>query len=135
MEGNCGSSSGSSCGGEKTGTSGVTAVTKEQLEKKIQAGNVQVVNVLDPKWYELGFIQGSKKIPLKELDARLGEIDKSKEVVTYCASYECSASREAAEKLSAKGYKVSAYVGGIKEWKAAGLPTEGGSKGSSCCGS
>ncbi len=136
MKESCGSSGASSCGEEHVKTTDVAAITKEQLQKKIQAGNVQVVNVLDPKWYELGFIKGSQKIPLKELDTRAGELDKSKEVVTYCASTECSASREAAEKLAAKGFKVSAYEGGIKEWKASGLPTEkeGSGHSSSCCG-
>ncbi|MCM8794276.1 MAG: rhodanese-like domain-containing protein [Candidatus Omnitrophica bacterium] len=133
MSGECGSSKDSSCG-KSSVKMGVKTVTKEELQKKIQVGNVQVVNVLDPKWYELGIIQGSRKIPLKELDRRLGELDKSKEVVTYCASYECSASKEAAQMLAAKGFKVSAYEGGIKEWTSAGLPTEGKTKGSSCCG-
>jgi len=115
----------------------VKTITKEELLKKL--GVVQVVNVLDPKGYELGVIKGSKKIPLAELDRRLNELDKSKEVVTYCASYECLASREAAKKLAAKGFQVRAYEGGIKEWKGAGLPTEeasscGPTSHSSCCG-
>ena len=100
----------------------VNTITKEELLK--QLGSVQVVNVLDPKWYSLGAIRGSKKIPLAELDQRVGELDKSKEVVTYCASVECTASSEAAKKLAVRGFKVKAYEGGIKEWKTAGLPTE-----------
>ena len=137
MGNECGSSGASSCSQPAGGTDKVKAITKEELKKKIQEGSVQVVNVLDPKWYELGIIEGSKKIPLKELDSRAKELDRSKEVVTYCASYECRASMEAAEKLAAKGFKVRAYEGGIKEWKEAGLPTEKTEKagsGSSCCG-
>ena len=134
MKSGC-SDSGGSCG---SGTAtGYKVITKEELKKKIQEGaGVQVVNVLDPKWYELGAIKGSKKIPLKELEKRAGkELDKSKEVVTYCASYECNASREAAQKLAAMGFKVSAYEGGIKEWKESGLPVEQEKAGSgSCCG-
>lgn len=110
----------------------VPTVTKEELLKKINSKEgVQVVNVLDPKWYELGFIKKSKKIPLAELDKRLKELDKSKEVITYCASTQCTASTEAAQKLAAKGFKVRAYEGGIKEWKEAGLPVEETSD--SCC--
>jgi len=102
----------------------VKVVTKEQLLEKIAAGNVQVVNVLSPKYYVMGMIKGSLKIPLNELDQRAGELDKTKEVVTYCANYKCSASREAAKKLTKMGFNVSAYEGGIKEWKESGLPTE-----------
>ena len=102
----------------------VNVITKGQLLKKIAAGNVQVVNVLSPDFYNLGSISGSKKIPLHELDQRAGELDKSKEVVTYCANYKCNASREAAIKLKKMGFNVSAYEGGIKEWKDSHLPTE-----------
>lgn len=103
----------------------VKTVTKDELNKKMQAGEaIQIVNVLDPEKYTLGFIKGSKRIPLDKLDARWSELDKSKPVVTYCASRECNASKLAAEKLAAKGFNVSAYEGGIKEWKEAGLPTE-----------
>jgi ArsR family transcriptional regulator len=103
----------------------VQTITKEQLQQKLERGeSVQVVNVLEPKHYDLGFIKGSKKIPVSQIEQRTGELDKSKEVVTYCASHECHASQEGAEKLAAKGFQVKAYEGGIKEWKEAGLPTE-----------
>ncbi len=106
-------------------TSNAKLITKEELNKKIQGNEpIQIVNVLDPKDYSLGFIKGSKRIPLDQLDARLGELDKSKEVVTYCAGSACNASKHAAELLVGKGFHVSAYEGGIKEWKEAGLPTE-----------
>ncbi len=121
-------------------TAQIETVTKEELLRKMGEGKVQVVNVLDPEWYKLGFIQGSQKIPLGELEKRLGELDKSREVVTYCASTQCTASSEAAKLLAREGFKVRAYEGGIKEWKEAGLPTEEmksvkGSEGGCCGGS
>lgn len=100
-------------------------ITKEELIQKLRRREpVQVVNVLDQNGYQLGLVKGSKKIPLAELDQRIGELDKSKEVVTYCAGYACSTSKVAAEKLAAKGFKARAYEGGIQEWKEAGLPLE-----------
>jgi len=103
----------------------IKTITKEELAQKIKnVQPVQIVNVLDPKHYYMGLIKGSKKIPLDQLDKRWGELDKNIEVVTYCASYDCPASGQAAEKLTAQGFRVSAYEGGIKEWKEAGLPTE-----------
>lgn len=103
----------------------ITTITKEELKKKIDHGeNCQIVNVLSPDYYSLGFIKGSLKIPLNELEKRSGELDKSREVVVYCAHSECSASRQAAEKLERLGFGVSAYEGGIKEWKEAGFPLE-----------
>jgi rhodanese-related sulfurtransferase len=103
----------------------VPTINKDQLLAKIKNNDgVQIVNVLSPKDYGKGFIKGSEKIPLDQLDSRLVELDKTKEVVTYCASSECNASMKAAEKLMAKGFKVKAYEGGIKEWSEAGLPID-----------
>jgi rhodanese-related sulfurtransferase len=103
----------------------VKVIAKEELNSKIKHGDhVQIVNVLDPEHYALGVIKGSKKIPFAELETRLGELDKNVEVVTYCASVDCDKSRKAATLLAEKGFKVRAYEGGAKEWKAAGLPIE-----------
>ena len=108
-----------------TTNTNIKTITKEKLVGKLEnAQSVQVINVLDPSHYDLGSIKGSNKIPLDELDKRMQEIDKNKEVVTYCAGYECPASRKAAEKLAAQGFNTCAYEGGIKEWKEAGLPIE-----------
>ena len=103
----------------------VKTITKEELAQKLANNEpIQIVNVLSPDYYKLGIIKGSKKIPLDKLDGRINELDKTKEVVTYCANYMCTASREAARNLSKKGFKVRAYEGGIEEWTKSGLPVE-----------
>ncbi len=101
-------------------------INKEELLEKIKKNdsNIQIVNVLSPDYYQMGSIQGSLKIPLDELDERLNELDKSKEVITYCANTQCSASTAAAEMLAEKGFNVRAYKGGMKEWNEAGFPKE-----------
>ena len=111
------------CGAGKS--SAVKVITTAELDAKIKAGApLQLINVLAPEYYNLGTIKGSLKIPAAELEKRSSELDKSKEVVTYCAGVACSASRTAAELLAAKGFNVSAYEGGIKEWVAAKLPVD-----------
>jgi len=110
---------------EHANKANVQTISKDELLAKIKNNDgVQIVNVLSPEHYGKGFIKGSKKIPLDQLDNRLSELDKAKEVVTYCAGPECNASMKAAEKLAAKGFKVKAYEGGIKEWSEAGLPMD-----------
>jgi rhodanese-related sulfurtransferase len=103
----------------------ITIISKEELKGKIDRHeDFELVNVLDPKYYRMGLIKGSKRIPLDDLDDRMQELDKTKDVVVYCASYDCHASRKAAEKLAEHGFRVAAYEGGIKEWKEAGYPTD-----------
>lgn len=103
----------------------IKTITQYELAQKVKYGeDVQIVNVLEPESYHLGFIKGSKGIPVSELDQRQNELDKSKEVIVYCASYTCNASKKAAEKLLSLGFNVRAYEGGIKEWKESELPVE-----------
>lgn len=102
------------------------SITKDELSAKLGSPWLVVVNVLAPPAYDKIRIRGSISIPRKELEeGRWKELDFTKEIVVHCSSYECEASREAAKFLEAKGFEVSAYEGGIKEWAEAGLPTEG----------
>jgi rhodanese-related sulfurtransferase len=101
-------------------------ISKEELSKKIGSPGLVVVNVLAAPAYEKIRIKGSISIPRSDLEnGRWAELDRNKEIVTHCSSYECGASRMAAEFLEKKGYNVAAYEGGIKEWAEAGLPMEG----------
>lgn len=101
-------------------------ITKDQLSVSLGKPGLVVVNVLAKEGYDKIHIRGSISMPRNELEGgRWRELDGDKEVVVYCASYSCEASRVAAEFLERKGFDVRAYEGGIKEWAEAGLPTEG----------
>lgn len=82
---------------------------------------VQLVDVRTLSERERGFIAGSKHIPIGEIEARLGEIDKNRTVVLYCAAG--GRSHQALEILKAAGYRDVRHIAdGISGWKAAGLP-------------
>lgn len=104
----------------------VQTITKDELKEKMERGeDFELVNVLAPKAHYLGFIKGSKAIPVHELEKRMHELDKNKEIIVYCSDYQCTASPAAAKKLATMGFNVKDYEGGIKEWREAGLPMEG----------
>jgi len=85
-----------------------------------------VVNVLDGPYYDDCCITGSINIPLSDMGNILAMIDKSSEIVVYCASYKCTASVDARKKLLAMGYdKVYLYEGGMVEWLQRGFPVAG----------
>lgn len=43
--------------------------------------------------------------------------DKCRKIVVYCSSFECDASRQAAEKLDHAGFEaVYDYEGGTRDW-------------------
>lgn len=105
-------------------TTDILTISREELYNKLRSSNIQIVNVLGHDHDDLGMIAGSTRIPLDEIEQRLNEFDRTKEIVVYCAGPSCPASREAAEKLAQRGYDVKAYEGGIEEWKSAGLPMD-----------
>jgi rhodanese-related sulfurtransferase len=98
------------------------AIRKEELADDLRAGRVQIVNVLPSPGAKV--IPSTRHIPLDELPARLGELDRTWSVVVYCQNRDCPMSRDAARLLAKQGFHVRPYEGGIDEWIAAGLPTE-----------
>ncbi|MDG6981659.1 MAG: rhodanese-like domain-containing protein [Nitrososphaerota archaeon] len=101
-------------------------ISKDEVASRLGSPSVVIVNVLAGGAYEKIHIKGSISVPRNELEnGRWMELDRSKEIVVHCSSYECEASSMAAKFLEEKGFDVKAYEGGMKEWAEAGLPTEG----------
>jgi sulfur dioxygenase len=88
---------------------------------------VQVVDVREPAEFTgaLGHIGGALLMPLGELQARLGELDRARPVVTVCRSGTRSA--QAAVLLGKAGLvQVANLAGGMLRWRAAGHAVQGG---------
>jgi rhodanese-related sulfurtransferase len=76
------------------------------------------------EWNEY-HIPGSTLIPLDQLETRLNEVPKDIEVVVVCRSG--NRSQPGRDVLKNAGFaQVTSMSGGLKEWKAAGLPTVAG---------
>ncbi len=88
-----------------------------------------VINVLDKQHFDGCHIRGSINVPMSRLDDFAKKIDRTTEIVVYCANYMCPMSKMAWYKLKELGFtNVTAYEGGIREWVQLGLPTEGACK-------
>jgi rhodanese-related sulfurtransferase len=102
-----------------------STVTTEELDDGLNQGSsLQVVNVLGPEHAALGMIRYSRRIPFFELSSRCKELDKNRSVVTYCSGAPSRICRDAANLLVEKGFKASAYEGGLEAWSKAGLPMD-----------
>jgi rhodanese-related sulfurtransferase len=78
-----------------------------------------ILDVRTQAEYDSGHIQNATLIPVTELTGRLGESDKQKEILVYCASGGRSAT--ASQTLVDNGFsKVYNMLGGITAWKSAG---------------
>jgi rhodanese-related sulfurtransferase len=60
-----------------------TPIGRDELRKLTNEG-AQLVEVLPTENYEWAHLPGSVNLPLKELDAGAGRLDRSRPVIVYC---------------------------------------------------
>jgi ArsR family transcriptional regulator len=101
-------------------------MSRAELLEQSRAGTVTVLDVRPPDEFSLGHLPGAVNIPLRELEARLGEFNPAHEIVAYCRGPYCVLSYEAVAALRARGFKARRLEDGLPEWRAAGLPVIGG---------
>ena len=99
-------------------------VPATDLLERIRRGEVTVLDVRPPEEYAAGHLPGAVNIPLEELERRLGELPRDREVVAYCRGPYCVLAWEAAGRLREKGIPARRLEGGLPEWRLAGLPVE-----------
>ena len=105
-------------------------ITKEVLHKNLRRKDVIVLNVLPEDDFLKLHIQFSHHVPLfqnrglfsAEVEKQFG---RDKYFITYSADITCAAAQNASAALKARGLNAQTYLGGLKEWREAGLPVEG----------
>jgi ArsR family transcriptional regulator len=102
------------------------AVTRQVLLDRLRAGTVTILDVRPQDEFALGHLPGALNIPLRELDSRLGALDRKQEIVAYCRGPYCVLSYEAVARLRARGLKARRLEDGLPEWRKAGLPVVAG---------
>jgi rhodanese-related sulfurtransferase len=85
--------------------------------------NVLVLDVREQDEYDEKHIPGVTLLPMSEIQGRLGEIPKDKEVIVTCRSG--NRSGQVTQFLSQNGFdNVHNMQGGIIAWEEAGFPVE-----------
>ena len=94
---------------------GIPQVTAVELKKRLDNNDdIFVLDVREPHEYQIANL-GAKLIPLGDLPARAGELDKDRETIVHCKSG--GRSQKAAEFLAQNGFKkVWNLAGGITGW-------------------
>ena len=80
------------------------------------------VDVRTPEEYKAGHIPGAINIPASEIQGRMNEVPKDKEVYVYCHSGKRAAKASAI--LAKAGFSVENLPESMQGWKAAGYPIE-----------
>jgi sulfur-carrier protein adenylyltransferase/sulfurtransferase len=99
--------------------SAVPEITPTELKQRLDRGDrVVLVDVREPHEYAVADLPeaGQKRIPLKEIAGRVGELDPGSDLVIYCRSG--ARSGRAAAHLMANGFeRVWNLKGGVLKWR------------------
>lgn len=105
-----------------------------RLEATISPMDFMKSNQMDPEKYFLLdvrngpahvrslTIQDANFIPEQELQNRLSEIPKDKEIIVYCWDVWCNTAAKVAKILLERDYKVKELTGGIAAWQKMNFP-------------
>ncbi|MDG6954097.1 MAG: molybdopterin-synthase adenylyltransferase MoeB [Nitrososphaerota archaeon] len=92
-----------------------TEITPVELKRLVDEGKrIQLLDVREPFENSFGELEGSKHIPLGELEKRFRELDVNDPVVAYCLVGTRSA--VAVDFLASRGYKARNLRGGVRAW-------------------
>jgi len=105
--------------GDRTG---LDALGFDELKARLRDGSVMIVDVRPAEEYAAGHIAGATSIPYDQIEKRLREIPKDKDVVAYCRGPYCVFADEAVATLRTRRRKARRLEAGYPEWKNAGLP-------------
>jgi rhodanese-related sulfurtransferase len=110
---------------------GLEAISGDELLARLQAGEpIVVVDVRPAEEYRAAHVAGAVSVPLAELEERLRELPRGREVVAYCRGPYCAFAPEAVRTLREHGYAARYLTDGLPEWADAGrgieaVPSEG----------
>jgi len=81
-------------------------------------GGAHMLDVRKADAWSAGHVEGSDRVDPGAVDSH--HVGRADSIITVCRNG--SRSRRAARKLAKEGYRVYHLAGGLRAWKAAGLP-------------
>jgi rhodanese-related sulfurtransferase len=97
----------------------VERIDREELRARLAREEVVLIDVRPAEEYASGHISGAKSIPIDELERRLKELPRDREVVAYCRGPFCAFAHEAVRRLNAAGISARRLEDGWPEWRLA----------------
>jgi len=92
-------------------------VDADDVWRRIQEGEVTVVDVRPEDEYEAGHIEGAISIPIGEFEDHVDELTDAEEVVVYCRGPYCTMAASAVETLDDHGIEAVRLREGYPDWK------------------
>ena len=101
-----------------------TAVTASEAHFATLHGPAVLLDVREPQEWRAGHAPQADHIPLGQLESRLTELPRDRQIICLCRSGRRSAL--ATRQLLAHGHQAVNLTGGMAAWAAAGLPVVNG---------
>ena len=95
-------------------------VSVRELERRLQDGDVTVIDVRPREEYEAGHIPGALSLPIAQLKRGTAAPPKSREIVAYCRGRYCVYAVEAVALLRKRGYRARRLTEGLPGWRDQG---------------
>ncbi|GGW51999.1 ArsR/SmtB family transcription factor [Streptomyces xantholiticus] len=106
------------------GEGGAAEVTHEELQTRIEADDVVVLDVRPVQEYLAGHIPGAISIPVAELADRVDELPEDAEIVVYCRGEYCVLAHDAVRLLTDRGRRAIRLNEGMLEWRLSQMPVD-----------
>lgn len=97
------------------------AVGAEELLRRMRDQDVTVLDVRPEDEYRSGHIPSAISIPIDELERRIAELPRDREIVAYCRGPYCTFASEAVELLVERGFRARRMEEGLPDWRVRGL--------------
>jgi len=97
-------------------------ISAAELIQRLMEGNILLLDVRPVEEYAAGHLPDALSIPITELQTRVVELPREREIVAYCRGPYCVFADEAVSLLRAHGYNARRLEQGLPDWRALGLP-------------
>jgi len=105
---------------------GIEEVSRDELARRLDAGDLVVLDVRPITEFASGHITGARSIPIDDLGAQIRSLPDGVEVVAYCRGPFCVFADDAVRMLRRRGRRAKRLEDGYPEWRGAGLPVAEG---------
>ena len=103
---------------------GIEPLSADELQRRLERGDVVVLDVRPEREYRAGHVAGARSAPLSELETLAATLPRRREIVAYCRGPYCVYADDAVRLLRSRGLKARRLDVGYPEWRRAGLPVE-----------
>ena len=100
---------------------GMDVVDKQALLERVGSGDCIVLDVRPPQEYDAAHVAGALSMPLEELERRLGELPRDRQIVAYCRGPYCVLAVNAVETLRRHGFDAVRAPESVEDWRELGV--------------